>query len=35
MAPAPSTAALPPGEVAPSAEELAARRAAREARRRR
>jgi len=35
LAPAPSTAALPPGEVAPAAEELAARRAAREARRRR
>jgi 5-methyltetrahydrofolate--homocysteine methyltransferase len=35
MAPAPSTAALAPGEAAPSAEELAQRRAAREARRRR
>jgi 5-methyltetrahydrofolate--homocysteine methyltransferase len=35
MAPAPSAAALPPGEAAPTAEELAARRAAREARRRR
>lgn len=35
MAPAPAAAALAPGEVAPTAEEIAARRAAREARRRR
>jgi 5-methyltetrahydrofolate--homocysteine methyltransferase len=35
LAPAPAAAGLAPGEAAPSAEELAARRAAREARRRR
>jgi 5-methyltetrahydrofolate--homocysteine methyltransferase len=35
MAPAPAAAGLAPGEIAPTAEEIAARRAAREARRRR